>query len=230
MESRVLPAADVVALLSSKFICVKVDADNPGAAEKMLSQVKGNTLPFYAYVTPDGKFISGTSGFRSEKAFMGDLEGVLKNDSLRVAPDLEKKLAKSAEQAAKDVEANKVAAVIKAAKDADAIRGFSDSKDKIKDLLAQILEKGQQKIKEAAQLCGDAKFEEAGALLSPLTRDYKGSDVERAATAATKAIERFKSAAKETDAKAAKRFYELVVKECKDAAAFVELAQTKLKD
>jgi hypothetical protein len=230
MESRVLPAADVAALLSAKFVCVKVDADNPGPAEKLVGQVKGNTLPFYAYATPDGKFISGTSGFRSEKVFLADLEGVLKNDQLRVPPEFEKKLAKMADQAAKDFEANKVAAVLKAGRDADAIRGFSDSKDKIKGLSAQILEKGQQKIKEAADLCAEGKFDEASAILSPLVRDYKGSDVERSATAGTKAIDRFKSAAKEADPKAAKRYYEQVVKDCKDAAPFVELAQSKLKE
>jgi hypothetical protein len=127
----------------------------------MLSQVKGNTLPFYAYATPDGKFISGTSGFRSEKVFKADLEGVLKNDALKAPPELEKKLAKMAEQAAKDFEAKKFAAVLKAAKDADAIRGFSESKDKIKDLQAQTLEAGNQKIKEAAQLAGEGKFDDA---------------------------------------------------------------------
>jgi hypothetical protein len=230
MESRVLPAADVVAILSAKFVCLKVDVDNPGAAEKLFSQVKGSTLPFYAYATPDGKFITGTSGFRSEKAFLGDLEGVLKNEALRVPPELEKKLAKMAEQAAKDFEANKVAAVLKAGRDADAIRGFSDSKDKIKDLNAQALEKGQQKIKEAVQLCADGKFDEASAILTPLTRDYKGSDVEKAATAGGKAVDRFKSASKEADPKGAKRFYEQVVKDCRDAAAFVELAQARLKE
>ena len=230
MESSVLPAAEIVALLSAKFVCVKVDADNPGPAEKMLSQVKGNTLPFYAYATPDGKFISGTSGFRSEKVFKADLEGVLKNDALKAPPELEKKLAKMAEQAAKDFEAKKFAAVLKAAKDADAIRGFSELKDKIKDLQAQTLEAGNQKIKEAAQLAGEGKFDDAGPILSAAAKDYKGSDVEKAAAAGTKALERLKSAAKETDPKGAKRYYELIVKECKDAAPFVELAQAKLKE
>lgn len=230
MESRVLPAAEVAAILSAKFICLKVDADNPGPAEKFLSQVKGNTLPFYAYATPDGKFISGTSGFRGEKAFLADLDGVLKNEALRVPPELEKKLAKMADQAAKDFEAGKIAAVLKAGRDADAMRGFSDAKDKIKALCGQAADAGLQKIKEAAALCADAKFDEAGALLSPLARDYKGSEVERAATAATKALDRFKSAAKESDPKSAKRFYEQVVKDCKDAAAFVELAEAKLKE
>jgi hypothetical protein len=230
MESSVLPSAEIVTLLSAKFICLKVDADNPGPAEKMLSQVKGNTLPFYAYVSPDAKFISGTSGFRSAKTFKADLEGVLKNDALRVPAELEKKLVKMADQAAKDFEAKKTAAVLKAARDADAIRGFSDSKDKIKELLAQVLEGGQQRIKEAAQLCGDGKFDEAASLLASLAKDYKGTDVERVANAATKAVDRLRSAAKETDAKGARRYYELIVKECKDAAPFVELAEAKLKE
>jgi len=230
MESSVLPAAEIVAILSAKFVCVKVDADNPGPAEKMLSQVKGNTLPFYAYATPDGKFVSGTSGFRSEKIFKTDLEGVLKNDALKAPPELEKKLAKMAEQAAKDFEAKKFAAVLKTAKDADAIRGFSDAKDKIKELQTQTIDAGQQKIKEAAQLAGDGKFDEAAPILSAAAKDYKGSDVEKAATAGTKALDRLKSAAKESDPKGAKRYYELIVKECKDAAPFVELAQAKLKE
>jgi len=229
MESSVLPAAEIVTILN-KFVCVKIDADNPGPAEKMLSQVKGNTLPFYAYATPDGKFISGTSGFRSEKTFKADLEGVLKNDALKAPPELEKKLAKMAEQAAKDFEAKKFAAVLKTAKDSDAIRGFSDAKDKIKELQTQTLEAGQQKIKEAAQLAGDGKLDEAGPILSAAAKDFKGSEVEKAATAGTKALDRLKSAAKESDPKGAKHYYELIVKECKDAAPFVELAQSKLKD
>ena len=233
MESSVLPAAEVSALLSAKFICVKVDADSPGPAEKMMSQVKGNTLPFYAYVSPDGKFISGTSGFRNEKTFMADLEGVMKNDLLKGPPDAEKKLARMAEQAAKDAEAKKIAAVVKASKDAEAIRGFSDSKDKIKALVAQVLEAGQQKIKEAADLCKEGKFEEAAAILSAVSKDYKGSELERAASAASKALDKVKSASKETEGgnkPAARRLYEQIVKECKDAPAFVELADARLKE
>src|SRR5688572_16423163 len=230
MESRVLPTPAVAAILSAKFICVKVDADNPGPAEKMLSQVQGNVLPFYAYVSPDGKFISGTSGFRSEKVFQADLEGVLKSDQLRVPPEFEKKLAKMADQAAKDAEAGKTAAVIKASRDADLIRGFSASKDKIKELFDQAVEKGHQKIKDAAALCAEGKFDEAGAMLSPLAKDYKRTERERPAAAPVKALDQFQCAAKETDPRNAKRSYEQVLKDCKDSAPFVELAQSKLKE
>src|SRR5262250_1860676 len=113
MESSVLPNAEISAILSAKFICVKVDVDNPGPAEKMLSQVKGSTLPFYAFATSDGKFITGTSGFRNVATFKADLEGVLKSDLLKVPPEFEKKLSKMADQAAKDLEAKKIPAVLK---------------------------------------------------------------------------------------------------------------------
>ena len=230
MESSVLPKSEIAKILSSKFICLKVDADNPGPAEKMLSQVKGNTLPFYAYATPDGKFISGTSGFRNVASFKADLESVLKNEALAVPAPLEKKLSKMADQAAKDFEAQKIAAVIKAARDADAIRGFSESKDRIKELLARVVEGGDQKIKEAAGLAGDAKFDEASAILGAAAKDYKGPEVERAAGAGSKALDRLRSAAKESDPKGARRYYEQILKDCKDAAPFVELASARLKD
>lgn len=233
MESRVLPAAEVSAILAAKFVCVKVDADNPGPADKILSQVKGNILPFYAYLTSDGKFITGTSGFRDVKTFKADLEGVLKSDLLRVPPEAEKKLAKIADQAAKDFDAKKIAAVVKASKDVDQVRGSSESKDKVKELYAQVIEAGRQKIKEAADLCKEGKFPEAEAIVSALAKDFKGSELERPAAAARKGIDRVKAATKEADAGnkvAAKRAWELVVKECKDAPPFVELAEAKLKE
>ena len=228
MHERVHPSPDVVAILSTKFVCVKVDADNPGAAEKFMDQVKGDDLPNYVYLTPEGKFISGTSGFRNEKTFLADLDAVMKNDALKVVPELERKLAKIADQAAKDLEAKKYASVFKAGRDADSARGFSASKDRIEELRNQALALGKERLKGSAQLCADGKFDETGAALSALIRDFKGSDVERAATAANKSLDRFKAASKESDAKAARRLYELILTDCKDATPFWELARSKM--
>jgi hypothetical protein len=207
-----------------------VDADNPGPAGKYTGRVKGDILPFYAYVSPDGKFIYGTSGFRSEPVFLADLETVLRSDDLKVAPDLERRLAKLADQAAKDLEANKVGSVLKAAREADAARGFSASKDKIEDLHNQVLALGREKLRDASQLCADGKFDESAAALSGLIRDFKGSDVERAASAANKALDRFKAASKESDPKAVRRLYETILNDCKDATPFWELARAKMNE
>ena len=232
MESRVLPAKDVAAILAAKFVCVKVNVDSPGPAAKILEQVQGNTLPFFAYVTPEGKFISGTSGFRDEKTFKADLEGVLQSDVLRVPAPLEKKLASMAEQAAKDAEAGKTAAVVKTARQAEAIRGSSASKDRIRELYAKALEDGRGRLEAAADLCREGKFDDAGKVVSEVSKDYKGTELEKAAAAANKALPRLRQAHKDAEAgnaNAAKRAWELVVKECKDAGPFAELAEEKLK-
>jgi|SRR5579862_4587220 len=230
MNERVLPSPEVVALLSSKFVCLKVDADNPGPAAKFTGQVKGDILPFIAYVSPDGKFISGTSGFRSVPVFLADLEAVLRSDVLKVPADLERKLSKLADQAAKDLEANKVSAVLKAAREAEAARGFSASKDKIDELHSQVLGLGREKLKEASQLCADGKFDESGAALSALIREFKGSEIEHAAVAANKALDRFKAASKESDPKGARRLYEMILNDCKEATPFWELARAKMNE
>jgi hypothetical protein len=86
MEGVVHAAAPVRTLLAS-FVCVKVDADHePKASVKYLSQVKGNTLPFYAFTDPDGKYLGGTSGFRNEGAFQKDLQTVLQNAPPKAPP------------------------------------------------------------------------------------------------------------------------------------------------
>src|SRR5437667_8123339 len=135
MESRVLPAKSVTALLAENFVCVKINIDKPpAAAQKILEQVKGNTLPFYVYTTPDGRFITGTSGFRDEGRFKADLEAVLKSDLLKVSAEDEKKLLAAAEQAGKDLEAKKYSAVVKAVQEAEGIKGISETKKKLRDL------------------------------------------------------------------------------------------------
>jgi hypothetical protein len=84
MESRIQPSEPIKSLLSKRFVCVRVDADEPPAgADKLLNEIKGETLPFIAYVTPKGKFISGTAGFRNEEVFKADLEAVLGSELLK---------------------------------------------------------------------------------------------------------------------------------------------------
>lgn len=191
MESRVLPAKAISALLAESFVCVKVSIDKPpAAAVKILDQVNGNTLPFYAYATPEGKFITGTSGFRDEELFKADLEGVLKSDLLKVSPDGEKRLAAAVEQAGKDIETKRYGSVVKAARDAEAVKGISDSKKKLRQLLGQAVEAGRAFIQEAEALMKADKPVEALALLRRVQADFRGTELEIAAKAAGDAIER----------------------------------------
>jgi hypothetical protein len=191
MESRVLPAKAISALLSENFICVKVNIDTPPApAQKLLEQVNGNTLPFYAYITPEGRFISGTSGFRDEARFKADLEGVIKSDLLKVSADAEKGLAAAAEQAGKDLESKKFGSVVKAARDAESVKGVSDSKKKLRQLLGQAVVAGRALLQDADELVKANKHVEALAIIRRVQSDFRGTELIVAANAAAEAIER----------------------------------------
>jgi len=196
MESRVLPNKHVAPILFEFFVCVKVNIDRPPAgAGKLFEQVNGNTLPFYVYTTPDGTFISGTSGYRDENEFKGDLEGVLKHHSLRPSAEQEKKLAADADQAAKDLEAKEFAAVIKAWRDSQSVRGFSDSKKKLKALADRAVEGGRARLQEADALVKADKHADAMAMLKKLQTDFRGTDLDGPIKAAIDAIEAVKPSA-----------------------------------
>jgi thioredoxin-like negative regulator of GroEL len=84
MESRIQPSEPIKSLLSKRFVAVRVDCDNlPEGANRFRGEIKGRTLPIITYVTPKGKFINGTSGFRNEEVFKADLEAVLASELLK---------------------------------------------------------------------------------------------------------------------------------------------------
>jgi hypothetical protein len=193
MESRVLPSKNVAPILSEYFVCVKVNIDKPpAAAEKLFEQVNGNTLPFYVYTTPEGRFISATSGFRDENQFKADLETVLKHDSLRASPEQEKKLAGAADQAAKDLDAKEFAAVVRAWRDSLGVKGFSDSKKKLRILVDKAVEAGRARLQEADALVKEDKHAEAMAIIRKVQADFRGTDLDGPAKAAADAIEAVK--------------------------------------
>ena len=217
MESRVLPSKDVSALLTKNFVALKVDIDKaPADVQKYLSQVGGNTLPFYAYVGPDGKFIKGTSGFRDEKAFLDDLESVVKIVIPKASPADEKKLAKAVEQAEKDLEAGRLAAVVKAAREAEKVRGLSEAKDRLKELQTKAEEAGAKGLDEAVALAKEGKYDDALTAVKRLASDFKGAPLEEKAAVAQKSLERLKSAekfAEKGEKTSAKKLCDLIVKE-----------------
>ena len=193
MESRVLPSRTVAPILNESFVCVRVNIDGPpAAAEKLFEQVNGNTLPFFVYTTPDGTLITSTSGFRDENQFKADLEGVLKHHSLRPSADQEKKLAAAAEQAAKDLDAKEYVAVVKAWRESLSVRGFSDSKKKLKALVDKAVEGGRARIQEADALVKQDKHADAMAILKKLQADFRGTDLDGPVKTAIDAIEAVK--------------------------------------
>ena len=166
--------------------------DPPPGAEKLLRQVNGNILPFYVYTTPDGQFISGTSGYRDEREFKGDLERVLRHDALKVPPEVEKRLAAAVEQARKDLDAKQYGAVVKAWRDGVSAKGFSDSKRILQGILEKAVAAGRARLAEADALAQAGKHDEAKALLKQLQSDFRGTDLDGPIQASLAAVEKAK--------------------------------------
>lgn len=196
MESRVLPSKTIAPLLVEYFVCVKVNIDKPpAAAEKLLQQVSGNTLPFIAYATHDGKYITGTSGFRDETQLRTDLDIVLKHDSLKVPPETEKKLADALVQAATDLERQNYAGVVKAWLHSTTVKGFSDTKKNLRRLCDQAVVQGRAMLKEAEGLAKDGRHDESLAIVRKVQADFRGTDLDGPARAALEALERARPSA-----------------------------------
>jgi len=193
MGSRVFPSKSIAPLLTEYFVCVKVNVDRPpGAAEKLFEKANGNTLPLILFTTPDGAFISNTSGFRDENTFKADLERVLTHPSLRLSDEQEKKLAASADQAEKNLGAKEFGPVIRAWKESLYVKGFSDSKWKLKDLAERAVAAGRELLQDADSLVKADKQADAVTLLKKLQTDFRGTELEAPVRAALDAIEAVK--------------------------------------
>jgi hypothetical protein len=232
MEGRVLPSDEVSAVLSANFACLKVNIDSPPVeVKKFLDQVQGQTLPFYAYVTPDGKFIHGTSGFRAVEAFKQDLDKALRSDAMRAPPEVEKKLVQLATQAEKDLEAKRYGAVQRAAKDAEKVKGFSDARVRLQEMQGKALAALRQALDETAALAKDGKLDDALVSARRQLNDFRGTEVEAASVTAVKSIERLKAAAgnaEKGDKAGARHVYQLIQKEAPDSP-YAAIAAERLK-
>lgn len=233
MASSVLPTEEINALLCHEFVLLKVDIDKPTkGVQKFLDAVKGQVLPFWAYVTPDGTFISGSSGFRNAEDFLADLKSAMTSALMRVPAPVEKTLAKSADQAAKDLEEKKHGAVVRAVKDAEKYRGYSESKLKLRELLTKAVVAGREVLATAAEQAHGGDLEAALATARPVLADFKGTELDAAAALAVKCLEKLKSAAaslEKSDKAAAKRCYAQIAKDAPESP-YAALAEEKAKE
>jgi hypothetical protein len=96
---RVLPSPDVKPRMGALAIGLASDCDHPEEAVARIMQEHlsgGTTLPFAGFLTPDGKWVDGFSGYRDVKAFAEVLTSVEKSPMLQTAPAVRKQLEKGA--------------------------------------------------------------------------------------------------------------------------------------
>ena len=235
MESRVLPDDEINGLLTKYFVCLEVGTDKPPAdVEAILREVHGvgrtYGLPSYICLTPEGKVVRSTTGYRSVIAFKADLEAALKSESIRAAADVEKKVAEFAEQAAKDFEARKYGSVLQVAREAHQLRGWCEARAMLRGLADRCEEFGRQALEKTVGLTRSGSFDSAAAAAKKAQADFPGSEIERAAGIAVTCIERLQIAAKDQnggDMAGARSLYESIVKEAADSP-YKAIAEEKL--
>ena len=222
MAKSVLVDGAIRSTLSRDFVCLEVDTDHaPFDVDAILRDVHGvgkkYTLPCFVYVTPEGKIIRSTTGFRGVVSFKMDLQKALSSDAMRSPADVEKKLAEAADAATKDFDAKKFGAVIRAAREADGAPGWCDGKIRLRVLHDRCEEAATQALEKAAGLAQKGNFDGASTAVKKVQTDFAGLDAaEHGADAALTSLERLVVASKANasgDSASARMVYEAIVKD-----------------
>jgi len=118
---RVLPSTEVKERIRDLAVGLASDCDSPeGDVETMMREnLKGaGTLPFVAFVTHDGKWVGGFSGFRDVAEFVRVLDAAEGSPLIQATDAVRKKLAVLADKAGKAAEKSDWKAVVLAAREA----------------------------------------------------------------------------------------------------------------
>jgi hypothetical protein len=100
------------------------DAPEDGVSTMMRDNLKGaGTLPFVGFVTHDGKWVGGFSGFKDASGFVKIVEDAERSPLIQASEATRKKLAPLAERAAKAAEAGDWKAVVAAMREANKTTG-----------------------------------------------------------------------------------------------------------
>lgn len=232
MAKRVFANKSVGDLLSREFVCLLVNADDlPQDVDALVRKVDGDILPFIAYVTPSGEFLTGTSGFRDVGDLTSDLESVLKNGRLAASPQDETKLARGAAAAQKELDTKHYASARRVATEQLKAPGRSESRTKLRAIIAACDDAGRELLRQSIESAKGDSLDKAMSLAKQVQRDFKGTPLETDAASAVKCIGKLQTAAMEAargDKPAARHDYQLLMSEAKNSP-FAAIAEDKLK-
>jgi hypothetical protein len=121
-------------VIAKLAVGLAADCDKPedGIDAIMRERLKGaSTLPFVGFLTHDGEWIDGFSGYKDAAAFAKVLEAVDKSPLLQATPAVQKKLAALATTAGKAAEREDWKGVMKVVRDAGKLSGRCAERDAI---------------------------------------------------------------------------------------------------
>lgn len=151
---RVLPAASIKAKIGALAVGLAADCDDPEAAvdKLMREHLPGaSTLPFAGFITHDGKWVGGFSGYKDEAAFQTVLTAAAASPLLDATPAVRKQLEKVSAAATAAAERGDWKAVLKAAQQAAKSNGRCPERDAVKAAEARARAWAAEQLDAAAQ-------------------------------------------------------------------------------
>jgi len=139
---RVLPSAEVKDRIGALAVGLAADCDAPEheVQEIMKANVTGQVLPFVGFISHDGKWVDGFSGFKDLEGFLKVLETADQSPLLNATDAVRKKITALAKIAEKAAERGDWKAVMKASRDASKMTGRCPERQVLAALVKQARE------------------------------------------------------------------------------------------
>jgi hypothetical protein len=194
LAESVLPAADVKARLAALAVGLAADCDAPENAVEQLMRANlsgASALPFVAFVTHDGRWVTGYAGYKDTAGFLKVLDTTERSPVLQATPAVQKKFAALAAVAAKAAEKADWRTVLKAGKDGAKLMGRCPERDALAGHVKAARDWAAARFDaaiRAAQLGGD--LAEPKAILAEVKKHFAGEPEAAEADSGARALQK----------------------------------------
>jgi hypothetical protein len=174
---RVLPSSEVKDRISDLAVGLAADCDAPQAdVERLMSEnLKGaNVLPFAAFVTHDGKWVGGFSGFKDAAEFLKVLDAAEQSPLIQATEATRKKLKGLADKATKGAEAGDWKAVVAACRDAAKTTGRCPERKALAALRRKAQEWAFARLDEAVKAAQSGDYGKAQEAIADVKKHCAG--------------------------------------------------------
>jgi hypothetical protein len=194
LAERALPDPRIKPLLSAAAVGLAADCDaaEPGVAQLFTSNMPGaRSLPFVAFLTPDGRWIDGYSGWKEEAELLEVILRAEKSPLLNAEPAIRKQLEKAAAAAAGATEKGNWKPVLDAAREATKTVGRCPERTAIKTALQSARAWAEKELGSAAdEARTQLDLVEPRKRLAQVKKHFAGEPEAADADAGTKAMQR----------------------------------------
>jgi len=188
---RVLPSEEVKARMAGLAVGLATDCDRPEHDVEKIMQENlpgANMLPFAAFITHDGKWVGGYSGYRDTEAFLKVLKEAEDTPYLKASKAVQKKLAGLADRAAKAAEKGDWKTVMRAVQDAAKTTGRCPERDALAGIEKRARAWAVQQLEAAVKAARSGDLDAAEKALDLVRKQFSGEPEAAEATEGQKAL------------------------------------------